>query len=53
MRLDSLDGRGTRLYWTAETTVHGRLAEFGAALVEPIIRHTIEEFWNDFARSAR
>jgi carbon monoxide dehydrogenase subunit G len=53
VRLETLDGGHTRLHWSAETTVHGRLAEFGASLVEPLIRHTIEEFWNDFARSAR
>ena len=50
VHLQSLSPDRTRLHWTAETTVHGRLAEFGATLVEPIIRHTIEEFWNDFAK---
>lgn len=53
VRLETLNGGGTRLHWTAETTVHGRLAEFGASLVEPLIRRTIDEFWDDFARSAR
>jgi uncharacterized protein len=53
VRLDAIDAIRTRLAWTAETTVHGRLAEFGASLVGPIIRHIIEEFWNDFAKAAR
>lgn len=53
VRLETVDGGRTRLHWTAETTVHGRLAEFGATLVEPLIRGTINEFWDDFARSAR
>ena len=53
VRLQSLDTDRTRLTWTAETTVHGRLAEFGAHLVEPIIKHIIEEFWHDFAKAAR
>jgi carbon monoxide dehydrogenase subunit G len=52
VHLQSLAPDRTRLHWTAETTVHGRLAEFGATLVEPIIRHTIEEFWNDFAKAS-
>lgn len=52
VRLDGVGGT-TRLFWTAETTVHGRLAEFGATLLEPLIRRTIEEFWDEFARSAR
>lgn len=43
----------TDLRWTAETTVHGRLAEFGATLLEPLIRRIIEEFWDDFAKAAR
>ena len=53
VRLESLAPDRTRLAWTAETTVHGRLAEFGASLIGPLIRRTIEEFWNDFAKAAR
>lgn len=53
VRLEAMEGGRTRLHWTAGTTVHGRLAEFGAALVEPLIRRTIDDFWDDFARSAR
>ena len=52
VQLQSLSPDRTRLQWTAETTVHGRLAEFGATLVEPIIRHTIEAFWDDFAKAS-
>ncbi len=52
VRLSALGPGRTSLTWTAETTVHGRLAEFGATLVEPLIRRTIEEFWIDFARAA-
>jgi carbon monoxide dehydrogenase subunit G len=52
VHLQSLSPDRTRLHWTAETTVHGRLAEFGATLVEPIIRHTIEAFWDDFAKAS-
>lgn len=53
VRLETNGNGRTRLHWTAETTVHGRLAEFGATLVEPIIRSTIEGFWDDFARNVR
>ena len=53
VHLELLTPDRTRLHWTAETTVHGRLAELGATLVEPIIRHTIEAFWNDFAKASQ
>lgn len=53
VQLTSITPARTILEWTAETTVHGRLAEFGASLMEPLIRRTIEEFWNDFAKAAR
>lgn len=52
VKLEGIGG-STKLKWTAETTVHGRLAEFGATLLEPLIRRTIDEFWDEFARSAR
>ena len=51
VRLQGIGG-ATKLFWTAETTVQGRLAEFGATILEPLIRRTIEEFWDEFARSA-
>lgn len=53
VRLEPLGADRTDLNWTAETTVHGRLAEIGATLIEPLIRRTIEEFWDDFAKAAR
>lgn len=53
VHLQALAADRTRMHWTAETTVHGRLAEFGATLVEPIIRHTIEAFWDDFAKASQ
>lgn len=53
VQLQVITPERTRLHWTAETTVHGRLAEFGATLVEPIIRHTIEAFWDDFAKASQ
>ena len=52
IRLEPLAADRTRLSWTAETTVHGRLAEFGAHFLEPIIKRTIEEFWDDLAEAA-
>jgi len=53
VHLQPLAADRTRMHWTAETTVRGRLAEFGATLVEPIIRHTIEAFWDDFAKASQ
>lgn len=52
IRLEPIAIDRTRLSWTAETTVHGRLAEFGATLLEPLIKKTIEEFWDDLAEAA-
>ena len=53
VHLQALAADRTRMHWTAETTVQGRLAEFGATLVEPIIRRTIEAFWDDFAKASQ
>ncbi|HEU4569524.1 MAG TPA: SRPBCC domain-containing protein [Gemmatimonadales bacterium] len=51
--LQPLGPERTRLSWSAETTVQGRLAEFGAALVEPLIRRLTEDFWDAFAEGCR
>lgn len=52
IELTPVDQMSTKLHWTAATTVHGRLAEFGAHLLEPLIRRTIESFWDDLAMEA-
>lgn len=52
IQLEPLGADRTRLSWSAETTVHGRLAEFGATILEPLIKRTIEEFWDDLAEAA-
>jgi carbon monoxide dehydrogenase subunit G len=53
VRLSPGASGGTTLDWEAETTVHGRLTEFGATLMEPLIRRMIDEFWDDFAHHPR
>lgn len=52
IRLEPLGAERTKLSWSAETTVQGRLAEFGATLLEPLIRKTIDDFWDDMAKGA-
>jgi uncharacterized protein len=47
--VEELDGKRTRLTWSAETDVSGTVASVGARLMEGTAKKLTEQFWTEFA----